>query len=77
MADKKDSAEDRLVLSLRPPRVLSGLIDELEDRWGRQKSGTLFLIQILRIYISSTQASLKQIENILSASEAFLTKNKK
>jgi hypothetical protein len=77
MADARTSVEDRLRLSLRRPKILNDVVSELEKRLGRQKSGTLFLVQILRIYVSSTQASLKQIENILSATEAFLTKGSK
>ena len=69
--------EDRLRRSLRRPKVLNDIVAELEKRLGKQKSGTLFLVQILRVYVSSTQASLKQIESILSVAETVLAKGNK
>jgi len=69
--------EDRLRRSLRRPKVLNDIVAELEKRLGKQKSGTLFLVQILRVYVSSTQASLKQIESILSLAETVLAKGNK
>jgi hypothetical protein len=77
MADKRASIEDRLRRSLKRPKVLNDIVAELEKRLGKQKSGTLFLIQILRVYVTSTQASLKQIESILSVAETVLAKGNK
>jgi len=74
MANQKGSVQEGLRLPLWRPKLLNDLVAELEKRLSQQRSGTLLLIQIMRISVSSTQASLKQIENLLSASEALLTK---
>jgi hypothetical protein len=77
MADMKTSVEDRLRRSLRPPKVLNDIVAEVEKRLGRQRSGTLLLVQIMRVSVTSTQASLKQIESILSVAETMLAKGSK
>ena len=74
MANQQGPVEGGLRLRLWRPKVLDDLVADLEKRLNKQRSGTLLLIQIMRISVSSTQASLKQIENLLSASEALLTK---